>query len=452
MQEFDGTGKPKKTLPGFVLLYANEHAGLPSAWPLAGEQATIGRDGDLRLPVKSVSRKHAHVRRQNGEWILRDLGSRNGTIVDGQRIVEVALEPQAEVRIGDVVMKFVERDAECYLRYRLDGTMTAPAKRLAERQFEMVGGFQVDEICSRLERAAGSPLNILILGETGVGKEVAARDVHRLSGRPGQFIAVNCAAIPANLIESELFGYKKGAFSGATIDKVGLIQTANGGTLFLDEIGDMPLDAQAKLLRVLQTREVMPVGGTKADTVDVRILTATHRDLRALQKEEKFREDLFARVNEYQVRIPALRERKEDIHLLFDTFLRKHGRSDLTRTFRFMTALTYYDWPYNVRELEACAKRAIALTRANELDVSDLPPDIEEAMSSYGAHAAQQESLPEALQTPSDRPPEGELRQLLQQHRGNVAAVGRHFGKARMQVHRWLRNYGIEPGDYRGRV
>ncbi len=309
------------------------------------------------------------------------------------------------------------------------------------------------EVLEVVAKVAETNSTVLITGESGTGKELIARALHYNSPRTDRmFVTVNCGAIPEELLESELFGHVKGAFTNAVNHREGRFSVADGGTLFLDEIGDMPLDAQAKLLRVLQTREVTPVGGTTVERVDVRILTATHRDLRALQKEEKFREDLFARVNEYQVRIPTLRERKEDIHLLFDTFLRKHGRSDLAPTFRFMTALTYYDWPYNVRELEACAKRAIALTRANVLDVSDLPPDIEEAMGSYGAHAAQQESLPEDLQSPAGRPPEGELRQLLQQHRGNVAAVGRHFGKARMQVHRWLRNYGIEPGDYRGRV
>ena len=451
MQEFSDREQSEGTLPGFVLLYAKEHADLPSAWPIPGDRAVVGREGDIRVPVsvQSVSRRHAEVRREGDQWVLRDLGSRNGTLVDGQRVTEVALEPFHEVRFGDVMLKFVEAEAERFARYRIDGSMARDARRLAEKPFTMVGGYQVDQLCARLERAADTLLSVLILGETGVGKEVAARDVHHLSGRAGPFVAVNCAAIPATLIESELFGYRRGAFSGAERDKPGLIQSADRGTLFLDEIGDMPLDAQAKLLRVLQSKEVMPLGGARAEPVDIRVITATHRDLRALQKAEKFREDLFARINEYSVKLPALRDRKEDIYLLLREFLRKHGRADLTPSFRFMTALTHYDWPYNVRELEACAKRAIALCDTQVLDVGELPPEVEESMKQYGAATSTESSLPESLQPDSAGPSEEELRQLLSEHGGNVAAVGRQLGKARMQVHRWMRRYGIQPDDYR---
>src|SRR5690606_17894317 len=163
---------------------------------------------------------------------------------------------------------------------------------------------------------AESPLSVLLLGESGTGKEVFAQEIHTLSGRSGDFCAVNCAAIPENLIESELFGYKRGAFSGADRDKPGQIRLAEKGTLLLYEIGDMPMTVQANLFRVLQSREVFPVGATKAEPVDVRVICATHRDLRRMQIENRFREDLFARLNEYQLRIPPLRDRKEDVFLL----------------------------------------------------------------------------------------------------------------------------------------
>lgn len=450
MQEFNEPEEPKSALPGFVLLYAKEHPQLPAAWTIPGQQATIGREGDLRFPesVQSVSRRHAEVVLQGDQWILRDLGSRNGTLVDGRRVTEVALEPLHEVRLGDVILKFVDKQAESFSRYRLDGALVPPARRLANST-ALVGGLQMDQIAARLERVAATLLSVLIMGETGTGKEVAARDVHRLSGRRGPFIAVNCAAIPGTLIESELFGYRKGAFSGADRDKQGLIQTSSGGTLFLDEIGDMPLDAQAKLLRVLQSREVTPLGSTRAENVDLRVITATHRDLRLLQKKEKFREDLFARINDYQVKLPALRERKEDLYLLLTEFVKKHGRPGALPSFRFMTALTHYDWPYNVRELEACARRAIALSETDSLDVSELPQGVEEAMQNYGSPATESQSLPEDLQSPDGPPDEDTLRDLLKQHGGNVAAVGRQIGKARMQVHRWMRRYGIQPDDYR---
>jgi transcriptional regulator with PAS, ATPase and Fis domain len=276
---------------------------------------------------------------------------------------------------------------------------------------------------------------------------VVARSLHQRSGRRGDFCAVNCAAIPGNLLESELFGYKRGAFSGAERDKPGLIRSAHEGTLLLDEIGDMPLSAQAKLLRVLQSREVFPLGSTRPEPVDVRVLCATHRDLRRMQTENKFRQDLFARLNEYQLRLPPLRDRKEDVYLLLKTFLARHGRPELEPSFRFMTALLQYDWPYNVRELEACAKRCIALCQGAVLDVEHLPEQITEDMEDYGTPALGAPVEDAALQRGG--PTEEELLALLTRHEGNVAAVGRELGKARMQVHRWLKRYNISLDEFR---
>src|SRR6185503_14726634 len=178
------------------------------------------------------------------------------------------------------------------------------------------GGYQIDRLASALERVSKSEISVILLGESGTGKEVFAQQLHDWSGRKGAFQAVNCAAIPATLLESELFGYKRGAFSGADRDKTGLVRSADGGTLFLDEIGDMPPDAQAKLLRVLQSKEIVPVGAHTPERVDVRVVCATHRDLTKLQAEGRFRGDLFARLNEYSLRLPPLRERKEDIFVL----------------------------------------------------------------------------------------------------------------------------------------
>jgi DNA-binding NtrC family response regulator len=209
----------------------------------------------------------------------------------------------------------------------------------------------------------------------------------------------------------------------------------------------MPLPAQAKLLRVLQSHEVLPLGAPRPEPVDVRVLCATHRDLRRMQQEERFRPDLFARINEYQLRLPPLRDRKEDMYLLLKTFLRRHGRPEIEPSFRFMTAALHYDWPYNVRELEACAKRCIALVNSNIVDAEHLPDALREEMAQYGTHA---------LGSPGDSnadnrgtPSEEELRAVLARHQGNVAAVGRELGKARMQVHRWLKRYDISLDDYR---
>jgi len=279
-----------------------------------------------------------------------------------------------------------------------------------------------------------------------------ASELHRLSERRGGFCAVNCAAIPASLIESELFGYKRGAFSGADRDKPGIIRLAHGGTLLLDEIGDMPLDAQAKLLRVLQSKEVYPLGATAPERVDVRIVCATHRDLLKLQHAGSFRPDLFARLNEYQLRLPPLRDRKEDVFMLVGEFLRRHGRPELRPSFAFMLGLLHYDWPYNVRELEAAIKRSIALADSVELDEEQLPAPVREAMADYGQSGTPRITTPAPQASALARsavPTDVELRALLEKHRGNVAAVGRELGKARMQIHRWMRRYGIEVEDFR---
>lgn len=451
MQQFNKPGGPAQSgrpSAGLLLLYAERFRELPASWAITQTRTIIGREApaDVCIGVHAVSRVHAELVWERGGFTLRDLGSTNGTLVDGHLISEARIENGQELRVGDAILKFVDSDIEAYGGYRIDGLMLGAPRRSVLSE-NLVGGYQVDRIAAELGRIARSPLSVMLLGESGTGKEVVARELHRLSAREGGFCAVNCAAIPGNLLESELFGYKRGAFSGADRDKPGLIRTADKGTLLLDEIGDMPLPAQAKLLRVLQSHEVFPLGATKPEHVDVRVVCATHRDLKRMQLEDKFRQDLFARLNEYQLRLPPLRDRKEDVYLLFKTFLARHGTPQLEPTFRFMTALLHYDWPYNVRELEACAKRCVALVATPTVDAEHLPDQLREEMLEYGTPALGTES---ALATdPRGTPSEELLRTLLARHQGNVAAVGRDLGKARMQIHRWLKRYDISLDDYR---
>ncbi len=441
--------------PGLVLLYAEESASLPGAWTFSQERTTIGRDdsADLRLPIAAVSRAHAEIVWDESRWLVRDMGSRNGTLLDGHPVTQAVLERGAELRIGDGVLKFLDFEASNYCPYLLDGNVTGQ-QRLAENT-DLVGGYQMDCIAAELAHIAPTNLSVVLLGESGTGKEVAARELHRNSGRRGAFQAVNCAAIPATLLESELFGYKRGAFSGADRDKPGLVRLADQGTLLLDEIGDMPLEAQAKLLRVLQSREVYPLGATAPERVDIRVVCATHRDLQRLIQLEKFRDDLYARLNEYQLRLPPLRDRKEDVFQLTRSFLKRHGRSELKLSFGFALGLVSYDWPYNVRELEGCIKRCLALCEGPIIEESSLPEPIKDLMADYGRpltrteHTVQGSSFDVARGTRSSAPTDAELRALLERHRGNVAAVGRDLGKARMQVHRWMERYGIDVDDYR---
>ena len=467
---FVGAGPDSASKPGLVLLYARNFEQFLPAYPFHNPAVVIGRDAtaDVCVPEQAVSRQHARIAFDGTRWVLKDLGSRNGTMVDGAFVThDVELEHLHEIRVGDALFKFVASSADRYAAYHIDGRVLGD--RRAKTAEAMVGGWQMDMIGAELERIAPTQLSCVLMGETGTGKEVAARELHRMSGRRGSMQAINCAAIPHNLLESELFGYRRGAFSGADRDKPGLITMAHGGTLFLDEIGDMPLEAQAKLLRVLQSREVFPLGATAPEQVDVRIVCATHRDLHQFVKDGKFRGDLFARVSEHLVKLPPLRERKEDVYQLAKLFCRRYGTPRLTFSFSFVVALLHHDWPFNVRELESCIKRAAALAEGDSIDVAQLPDTIASLMRDYGARAnapgsvalSERESRmpssgvmsgspsPAAISSRRPPPTEAALRDLLMRHRGNIAAVGRELGKERMQVHRWMKRYSISVEEYR---
>ena len=451
MEQYPGEwATAEETVAGLVLLYAEAFEQLEPAWPLLHSPSTLGRDStvEIRLPVNAVSRRHAEVVMRRGEWHVRDLDSTNGVLVDGTRVKESPLGPHSELRVGDAVLKLIPSEATEYAGYRIDGVMQPGHTRRCQRGTELVGGYQMDRIAAEVERLAPLELSVVIEGESGTGKEVVARELHRKSGRRGEFHAVNCAAIPPNLLESELFGYRRGAFTGADRDHPGLFRAAHGGTLLLDEIGDMPLAAQAKLLRVLQTREVVPLGATRPEPVDVRIVCATHRDLRRLLANDAFRQDLYGRLAEAPLRLPPLRERKEDVLILVRAFLARHGRPELKPSFAFMLAALHYEWPLNVRELESCIKRAAALCEGPTLTPEVLPEQVREAMSDYGRATVHATAWSEPSDS-SSAPTEDALRSLLSRHRGNIAAVGRELGKARMQVHRWLRRYDIDVTEYR---
>ncbi len=452
MEQYPGepTKAHDQAVGGLVLLYAESFEQLEPAWALHSSPSTMGRDSavEVELPVNAVSRRHAELVWRRGQWHVRDLDSTNGVLVDGARVKDCPLEPHTELRVGDAVLKLVSSEAEEYSAYRIDGVMQPGRARRCQHGTELVGGFQMDRIAAEVERLAPLELSVVIEGESGTGKEVVARELHRKSGRGGEFHAVNCAAIPANLLESELFGYRRGAFTGADRDHPGVFRAAHGGTLLLDEIGDMPLAAQAKLLRVLQTREVVPLGATRPESINVRVVCATHRNLRRLLATDRFRQDLYGRLAEAPLRLPPLRERKEDILLLARTFLARHGRPELKPSFAFMLAVLHHEWPLNVRELESCIKRAAALCEGPALTPELLPEQVREAMSDYGRASTESTAWSDPGDA-SSTPSEQTLRSLLSRHGGNIAAVGRELGKARMQVHRWLRRYDIDVTEYR---
>jgi two-component system, NtrC family, response regulator HydG len=243
------------------------------------------------------------------------------------------------------------------------------------------------EMLGMLQRIAPHYRSVLIQGPTGAGKDLVARALHRRSGVKGAFVVLNCSAVVETLFESELFGHVKGAFTGADRDKLGLFEAADGGTLFLDEIGDMPLSTQAKLLRAVQNQEVLPVGSLRSRKVNVRVIAATHRDLRAAQADGKFREDLYFRLAMVELNVPPLKERPEDIPILARHFVRtfasEYGKQIEGLTPRALIVIERYGWPGNVRELEHVIGRACMLTETAMIDVMDLPPHLTETPASY---------------------------------------------------------------------
>lgn len=305
------------------------------------------------------------------------------------------------------------------------------------------------ELGAIVRRIAPTDATVLILGETGTGKERIARAVHSL-GRRGEerFVAVNCAAIPGELLESELFGYTKGSFTGAARDRAGLFEEADKGTLFLDELGDMRLSLQAKLTRVLEERAVRRVGEAVERPVDTRIVAATHRELMKMVEKGSFREDLWYRLNVATIRVPPLRDRREDIELLAHHFLGKRAAVDPQATPHGFTedalvALAAYDWPGNVRQLGAAVERASISSLGDEITRTDLPPEVIGA----GANAADdltEKNWQDAMETAKELAAPRYLEALLRKNDGNVSAAARIAGVERESFYRLMRRYGVE--------
>jgi DNA-binding NtrC family response regulator len=399
------------------------------------EVVRSGRSATLSVPDHETSRKHLSVRRQPAGWEVADLASKNGISVNGASVRVATLTDGDVIEAGGTLLMFREDGAP------VEGTdrdlAGDPDTAMAFRTVSL----ELEHRVHQLTRIARAGVPVLVRGETGTGKELVARAVHDASGRRGAFVPVNCGALPRNLIESELFGHRRGAFSGANGERDGLVRRGHQGTLFLDEIAELPEESQVALLRVLQDGEVRPVGASEAVNVDVRVVAATHQDLQKRIADGRFRQDLYARLSGFEVTLPPLRERREDLGSLIAGILPRLVAQPERVTLHRASArlLLRYGWPLNIRELEQALRAAVALAEDGEIRPEHLP----EAICNH---------VPPALASlrPEDRVLRERVVELLREHGGNVTAVGRAMGKAPIQIRRWCRRLHVELAQFRG--
>jgi len=375
----------------------------------------------------SVSRFHCELRHTEDGFLLRDLGSTNGTVVGGLRIKAALIQDDVVIQMGRSTLRFVPGQEEA----RVDPSREA-------RFGELVGRSQgMRDIFGILGKIAGTDLTVTIQGETGTGKDLVARALHDASPRSaGPFVVFDAGAVASNLIESELFGHEKGAFTGATEQRRGAFERADGGTLFIDEIGELALELQPKLLRALEQREVQRVGGAKRIPVDVRVVCATNRSLVEEVKKGRFRDDLYFRISVVVLSLPPLRDRREDIELLVESFLQR-GEKKMSAAQDAVSVLQNYDWPGNVRELRNVIETARAMCSAEVLHARDLIFAHDQDMS---ANKANSMSLAGKTLESIER---AAIAQTLAHFGGNRSAAARALGIAPSTLYLKLKKYGI---------
>lgn len=443
--------KPAKRRLRKSRLVVEKGPGTGARLEIARERVTIGQSVicDFTIGDPAMNGTHCEIVASEAGFLLRDLGSSRGTWIGDVRVREAWLEPGLSIRLGETSIRF-ELGAD---------TIEIDLSR-QEQFFELVGhGVRMREIFAVLEKVAAADLTVLVRGETGTGKELVARAIHRASKRARRPLVVqDCSAIPANLIESTLFGHERGSFTGAVDRRRGCFEHADGGTLFLDEIGELDIGLQPRLLRVLETREVQRVGGSRTIPIDVRVVAATNRDLRQMVNEGTFREDLYYRLSVVQVDLPPLRERPDDIPALARQFLdessRRVGDEGLRYTIssQAMSKLQAYPWPGNVRELKNTIERAVSLSDGTELGVQDLLPASQKTPPMFlpGGTAEQfvEDETPfkEAKQRVLDVFEAQYLKALLDKNGGNISRSARAAGLTRYHLRELAKRYGLH-GD-----
>ncbi|HSD88816.1 MAG TPA: sigma 54-interacting transcriptional regulator, partial [Kofleriaceae bacterium] len=403
---------------------------------LASPSIQIGRVGaDLNLTDGKVSGLHCELKLQAEGYRLKDLGSTNGTYVKGVRIVDAFIAPGSTIQVGKSAIKFDP----------LDDAVAMPLWNEARLHHLIGGSAAMRHLFELINRFAQSDATVLIQGETGTGKELIADAIHQCSPRRNEpFVVLDCSAIPEQLFEAQLFGHEVGAFTGAVKSTPGVFEMAHGGTLFLDEIGELPLDVQAKLLRAVETRKVRRLGGTKVFASDVRLVAATNRDLAAEVNRGTFRSDLFYRLNVARLQVPALRERREDLPLLVEHFLRQlsisSGHPDPRLPEDFIARAMRHQWPGNVRELRNAVERALLLPN-HPAAAFETPPKKE---GNGFAHIDIDVPFKVAKQKLVDEFDRKYLEALLEAHDNNISAAARAAGIERMSIYKMIRRLGLD--------
>jgi transcriptional regulator with PAS, ATPase and Fis domain len=383
---------------------------------------------DLVLTDQTVSRRHVEVVEKTDGYVIRDLNSTNGTFLNGVRVREAYLTPGSVIRLGQTEISFSPLEEHIEI-----------LKSAADRFGELVGSSSpMQEVYGILERIAPTDVTVLLEGETGTGKELAARAIHNYSRRAGgPFVVFDCGAVATNLIESELFGHEKGAFTDAVKSRQGAFELADGGTIFLDEIGELSLDLQPKLLRALDQRETKRVGAEKPIPVNVRIISATNKDLEKEVKDGKFREDLFYRLSVVRVYMPPLRKRKEDIETITEYLLAgisfEIGKKVNGLSPEAAAALMSYSWPGNVRELKNVLGRAAAMSDGGKIEAKDL-------FLSQGKKTAALEGLSGKTLEDIEK---AAIHATLKSVSGNKTEAAKMLGIAYSTLYEKMRKYGM---------
>jgi transcriptional regulator with AAA-type ATPase domain len=405
---------------------------------LAQPSIMIGRTGaDLTVNDPKVSGLHCELRLQADGYRLRDLGSTNGTHVKGVRIVDGFIPPGATIQIGKSAVVFDP----------LDDSVSVPLWHESRLHTLIGGSASMRHLFDLINRFSQSDATVLIQGETGAGKEGVADAIHQCSPRrDGPFVILDCSAIPEQLFEDQIFGHEQGAFTGAGRATIGVFEAAHGGTLFLDEIGELPLDVQSKLLRAVETRKVRRIGSTKVIASDVRIIAATNRDLATEVNRGTFRSDLFYRLSVAKLAVPALRERREDIPLLIEHFLRQlvatHGDPRLPED--FAARAQRHAWPGNVRELRNAIERAVLLPNHPTLGF-EAPPKKDSQFGEVDIDVP----FKVAKQKLVDEFDRKYLEALLEAHDNNISAAARAAGIERMSIYKMIRRLGLDKTEAR---